>query len=140
MELFLGKKKIQNNELLDLKESQKDPIIKINKTDKYYTLIMYDIYAPSVYNPRYSPYLHYLNINIYNNNIDNGNIIKKYKPPSPPPKSGNHLYKLELYKHKNKYNINYDISRPNFNLKSFISQNNLLLIESIQFYVIPNNN
>ena len=43
-------------------------------------------------------YIHWLKVNITNNDINTGNIIISYKGPSPPPKTGIHHYIFELYK------------------------------------------
>ena len=138
MEITLGRKKIQNHELLDLKEAQKQFKININTNNDFSTIIIYDIYAPSVNNPTKSPYLHYLNVNIPKNNVNDGNILMTYVPPSPPPNSGNHKYIIELYRQNGRINPSVPSSRPNFPVEKFVNDNHLFLTEKNDFSVIPN--
>ena len=93
LEVYYNNKKIQNNEFITPIESQNMPLVKIisSSNNKIYTLVMYD---PDAVN---GTHVHWLVININDNNISNGKIILSYKGPAPPPKTGKHRYIFELY-------------------------------------------
>ena len=135
MEIYIGKKKLSNHDTLSVKEAKKVFRIKTIHDDFIYSVIIYDIYAPSVENPINSPYLHYLKVNINGDHDQNGKIISNYKPPSPPPNSGNHKYIIDIYVQKNTIKMDAIANRPKFNLESFVLKNNLKLFERFDFYV-----
>ena len=113
------------------------PIVKVKNLNKnsYYSLIMYDIHAPYKESPIYSPFIHWIVINIEGKLFDDGynySIYKKrstctsieYFPPSPP--KGVHKYIFEIYEQPNKKNcIKYSrfIRRSNFSLANFDKRN-----------------
>jgi len=93
MKIFYNGKIIKNNEFIKVTETKTEPLVNLNlDPNYYYTLIMYDPDAVG------GTYIHWLKINITNNDINTGNIIISYKGPSPPPKTGIHHYIFELYK------------------------------------------
>lgn len=93
MEVFYNGKKIRDNYILKVFESQLEPTIKLNvNPNNLYTLILFDPDALG------KTYIHWAKINITNNDINTGNIIIPYKGPSPPPKSGKHRYIFLLFK------------------------------------------
>jgi len=95
MKLIYNNKIIQNNEILTPNYTQKEPEIRIdtNKNDLY-SLVMYD---PDAVN---GTYIHWILVNIKNNNIKTGTIILPYKGPSPPPNTGKHRYIFEIFEQK----------------------------------------
>lgn len=121
---------IKNGLIIPFDKSQSRPDIKFNKSpDEYYTIIMVDPDAPSRQNPINKYWLHLL---IVNNNSE----IVKFEPPSPPTGSGNHRYVFFLLKqsgvlHGSKLkSVN---GRKNFNVREFIANNNLKVIDSVYF-------
>jgi len=93
MKIFYNGKIIKNNEFIKVTETKSEPLVNLNlDPNYYYTLIMYDPDAVG------GTYIHWLKVNITNNDINTGNIIISYKGPSPPPKTGIHHYIFELYK------------------------------------------
>jgi len=119
--------KIENNDMLQLTQVNTKPsyLLQNQIPNKYYTLMMIDIDAPSHDNPIYSPWLHWLIINIQNNSK---NELIPYYPPTPPKGSGNHRYIFILYEQQigqisNNKNIT---KREKFKLDSFIKSNNLI--------------
>lgn len=120
--------KITDGEIFELTKTQNKPLIKFGKNGFYYTVAMVDPDAPSAKNPIYKYWLHLLTIN---NNQD----VVSFEPPTPPSGSGPHRYYIFLLKQKskldeNKINIS---SRKNFNLGSFIAENDLEIIDNIHF-------
>jgi phosphatidylethanolamine-binding protein (PEBP) family uncharacterized protein len=100
MEVYYDGKKIKDGDFLKVTETQVQPKIKLNmNSNDLYTLIMYD---PDAVN---GTYIHWLCVNITNNDIKTGNIIIPYKGPAPPIGSGKHRYIFSLYK-QNQINTN----------------------------------
>lgn len=114
---------LKNNQNLSKLITKTKPSYTIQNSDpnKYYTLMMIDIDAPSHDNPIYSPWLHWLIIN-------NKDEIISYFPPTPPDNSGNHRYIFILYEQQNGqiFNNKNIIKRNNFKLDNFIKSNNLI--------------
>lgn len=94
----------------------------------YYTLIIYDVDAPSPSNPSASPFLHALIVNIPGNKIEQGNQLIPYTMPNPP--SGEHRYVIALYRQSYKVPINTISKRENFDLINFVNNNQLILVEN----------
>jgi len=92
MEVFYNENILQNNQFLNISETQAEPHINLNvNPNKLYTLVFYDPDAIS------GTYIHWIKTNITNSDIKTGNIIIPYKGPSPPPKTGKHHYIFNLY-------------------------------------------
>lgn len=125
-----------NNEIIfDFAESQYTPQIKFDTPqNEYRTILMVDPDAPSRDNPVNAHWLHLLIIN-------NGEIVAKYHPPSPPKGTGLHRYIFYLLKQKNildkdKLNlkkIGGKIDRKKFDINKFISDNELEIIDKVYF-------
>ncbi len=100
MEIFYNNELFNNDEFLDVFETQKQPEIKLNvDSKKLYSLIMYDPNAVK------GTFIHWLKLNITSNDIRTGNIIIPYKGPAPPPGSGIHHYIFELYEQSGENNL-----------------------------------
>jgi phosphatidylethanolamine-binding protein (PEBP) family uncharacterized protein len=126
------KKTIKHDEILKVSETQIEPKIKLNvDPNNLYTLILYDPDAVG------GTHIHWVKVNITNNDINTGNIIIPYKGPAPPPKSGKHRYIFNLYKQTGECKINpinervmgisnlkkmLNLDKPIFKIK-FISEN-----------------
>jgi phosphatidylethanolamine-binding protein (PEBP) family uncharacterized protein len=93
MEVFYNKQKLlKDGQFLSVYETQVEPDIKLNvNPNKLYTLVLYD---PDAVN---GTYVHWIKVNITNNDMKTGNIIIPYKGPAPPPKTGKHHYIFNLY-------------------------------------------
>ncbi len=131
MEISYNNKIIVNNQFIKPNETQNKPKLTIlQPSNKLLTLVMYD---PDAYG---GTHIHWIVSNITNNNVDNGNVIIKYKGPSPPAKTGKHRYIFELYEQShhldlylNKRTETIDFIKKTLNLKNpiskfqFISQN-----------------
>ena len=129
LEVYYNNKKIQNNEFITPIESQNMPLVKIisRSNNKIYTLVMYD---PDAVN---GTHVHWLVININDNNISNGKIILSYKGPAPPPKTGKHRYIFELYEQNSRIDVE-EMSERNIsinNIKDKLSISNY--VSKIQF-------
>jgi len=96
---ILYKDKVVSGQHLTPLQTRDVPII-IYKAEqsKLYTLIMYD---PDTAD---GDYIHFLDINIPNNNVTNGQILLYYKGPSPPPRTGVHRYIFLLFEQTGKIN------------------------------------
>ncbi|CAH6419046.1 Phosphatidylethanolamine-binding protein [uncultured virus] len=95
-----------------------------------YTLIIYDVDAPSPDDSRNSPFLHLLLANIPGNNIAASTVIAPYMPPNPPTGSGQHRYMIVLYNQKFLIPMSNIVERERFDLNGFINRYNLTLIDS----------
>lgn len=128
LDIYYNNKKIENNEFITPIESKNKPVVKINSnTNKIYTLIMYD---PDAIN---GTHVHWLIININDNNINSGKIILSYKGPSPPLKTGKHRYIFELYE-QNRINDIEEMTERNVSIETI--KNKLSIskyISKIQF-------
>ncbi len=92
MEVFYNQNLIKNGEILSVSETQVEPNIKLNvNPNKLYTLLLYDPDGIS------GTYIHWIRVNITNNDMKTGNIIIPYKGPAPPPNTGKHRYIFNLY-------------------------------------------
>lgn len=89
------KKLYKNNLFISIKESKKKPnvILRLNPI-KLYSLLMFDYEAVG------GNKIHWLIINIANNDILTGDTLIEYKGPSPPEGSGTHHYNFVLFVQK----------------------------------------
>lgn len=76
-----------------------------------YTLIIWDPDAP---NPSF---LHWLVVNIPEDQVQNGEVIVDYQPPTPP--SGTHRYYVGLYKQPMTLNLGATPERSGFSIDAF---------------------
>lgn len=124
-DIHIGNIAISNGKIYPLELVQTYPILKLPKSDKY-TIIMVDPDAPSMQNPIYKYWLHWLVIN-------NGQEVMSYMPPTPGKGSGVHRYFFLIYKQDYPlYNVSVT-NRKNFNLNQFIRDNKLKLVYQIYF-------
>ncbi|XP_030371721.1 protein D2 [Scaptodrosophila lebanonensis] len=94
--------------------------------DSYYTLLMVDPDVPSRYSPTLKEYLHWLVVNIPDNQLNLGDVRAGYMGSMPPEGSGLHRYVFLLYKQPEymKFKIptmakHNTLDRPKFNTKQF---------------------
>ena len=103
----------------------------------YYTVIIYDIDAPSPSNQEY-PFCHYLvvNMTIYRNQ---GDEILSYLPPNPPEGGKPHGYYINIFKQEEQTSPDYNIvyERQAFDVLDFIERHNLVLYDEFYFKVTP---
>lgn len=95
---FIDRKKTQ---FIPVDQTQMEPNVIISQTDyNFSSLFMYDPNAVK------GIFIHWLVINIPKNSfITAGEIKKKYYPPSPPARSGDHQYIFQLYGHNTELTI-----------------------------------
>jgi len=97
MEVFYNGNLLKNDDFFSVSETQVEPEIRLNvDPNKLYTLVLYDPDAVS------GTYIHWIKVNITNNDMKTGNIIIPYKGPAPPPKTGKHRYIFNLYQQNGK--------------------------------------
>lgn len=104
--------------------------------NKQYTIIMYDLDAPSPYEPTTSPYLHSLIVNIIGGSYGQGDVLMSYTPPSPP--DGQHRYYVDLYQQEDSLpqtRLSSTQDRKNFPVTTFVTDNNLSLLDDVVFHV-----
>jgi hypothetical protein len=123
--LSFGNYSVKNGETIDSNIAQAPLDVSISVPDGYYTLIMYDMSAPNAQVPTNSPFLHFLEINIPGNRIDQGDVLQSYHKPSPPPNSGNHVYVVDLFRQVGPISTNVTDERANFPLLEYVQLNNL---------------
>jgi phosphatidylethanolamine-binding protein (PEBP) family uncharacterized protein len=87
-----------------------------NTSDDLYSLVIWDPDAP---NPSF---LHWMVVNIPEDQILSGTTIQPYHPPTPP--SGTHRYYVGLFKQKNPIQPSFP-SRTGFSIDSFVNQYDL---------------
>ena len=98
---YQNTKLYKNNLFVTLQEASIEPLITLKNNKKnIYTLLMFDPNAVG------GNKIHWLIINITDNDINNGNILIKYKGPSPPKGSGKHHYTFVLAEQKKIIEIN----------------------------------
>ena len=91
--IYPSTKLYKNNLFLSIEESSVEPVINLDCESKsFYTLLMFDPEAVG------GNKIHWLIVNITNNNIFTGNTIVNYKGPKPPKDSGKHHYVLSLFR------------------------------------------
>ncbi len=128
----------KNNLFLSIKESSVEPtIILYYNPNKFYTFLMFDPYAVG------GTKIHWLIVNIIQNDISTGNTIVSYKGPKPPKNSGKHYYVFSLFRqHKfiepknlvlDSRFIGLDIL---FNMLK--TNNNYFTLENIKYFVSKN--
>lgn len=95
MDIFYGDIKLfKNNLYLETEKVQLKPKIVFNlNPNKFYTLVVFDPEAVG------GNKIHWLVINITNNNINNSKTLIKYKGPAPPKGSGTHHYVFSLFEY-----------------------------------------
>lgn len=105
---------------LNKKDTVSAPSVEFSKTGKLYTLIMWDPDVPSQSQPAF---LHWLVTNIQSPNDIQNNQVLEYKGPEPP--SGIHRYYFGLFEQQRQIAPKQP-ERPNFDIKQFINENNLI--------------
>jgi phosphatidylethanolamine-binding protein (PEBP) family uncharacterized protein len=116
--IFNGRQ-INNEEKVNIQDVLNKPKIKVNlNRNKLYTIMMVDPDAPSCTNPINKYWLHWLIVNTTD-------IILPFKPPSPPPGSGEHRYYIFLLEQQNQIKIKTIPDRPKFDINKFINEHNL---------------
>lgn len=128
----------KNNLFLSIEESSVEPIITLDyNQNKFYTLLMFDPDAVG------GNKIHWLIVNITNNNIFTGNTLIKYKGPNPPKDSGKHHYVFSLFRQHKFIDPNNIVLDSRFIEldKLFIilkTNNNHFILKSIKYFVSKN--
>ena len=110
-------------------ETVSQPSIEFTRTGKKYSLIMWD---PDASNPSF---LHWLVINLENQNQIREKEILNYFGPKPP--SGTHHYYFGLFEQQNTIQI-HPPERPGFNINEFTKENSLKEIAKVYMTVTAN--
>lgn len=107
------------------------------KNSTYYTLAMVDPDAPSRIEPTYREIIHWLVINIVENDLSTGEEIFEYVGSRPPLGTGYHRYVQLIYKQEEKFEIEEGVTtdRRNFSIRKFAEQYNLGQPFAGNFYV-----
>ena len=130
MEISYGENFINSNnsKFISVDETQVQHSVVISQNNNNFSsLFMYDPNAVK------KIFIHWLVINIPKNNfITNGEIKKKYYPPSPPKGSGDHQYFFQLYGHNTPLNIN-DNTVDDYESVSKYLLKNATLLQTLSF-------
>ena len=139
MEIIYPSTKLYKNKLfLSIQDSCIEPTINLDyNPNKFYTLLMFDPDAVG------GNKIHWLIVNITNNDLFTGNTVINYKGPNPPKSSSKHHYVFILFR---QYKF---IETKNLVLKSrFIeldklfnilrTNNNHFVLENIKYFVSKN--
>jgi phosphatidylethanolamine-binding protein (PEBP) family uncharacterized protein len=136
--IYPSTKLYKNNLFLSTNESSVEPVINLDCESKsFYTLLMFDPEAVG------GNKIHWLIVNITNNNIFTGNTIVNYKGPKPPKDSGKHHYVLSLFKQHKIIDPNNIVLDSRFIeldklFKMLKINNNYLKLENIKYFVSKN--
>ena len=136
--IYPSTKLYKNNLFLSIEESSVEPVINLDCESKsFYTLLMFDPEAVG------GNKIHWLIVNITQNDIFAGNTIVNYKGPKPPKDSGKHHYVLSLFRqHKiiDPKNIVLDSRFIELEklFKMFKINNNYFTLENIKYFVSKN--
>ena len=136
--IYPSTKLYKNNLFLSIEESSVEPVINLDYESKsFYTLLMFDPEAVG------GNKIHWLIVNITQNDIFTGNTIVNYKGPKPPKDSGKHHYVLSLFR-QNKIidpkNIVLDSRFIELDklFKMLKINNNYFTLENIKYFVAKN--
>jgi hypothetical protein len=99
---------------------------------KLATVIFYDLDAPYPNHAVNSPYLHMLVINAPNGNLQAGQALIEYAPPSPPQDSAMHRYVFAVYEQAGPIHPELISQRERFNLNQFVLNNQLRLLGELE--------
>jgi phosphatidylethanolamine-binding protein (PEBP) family uncharacterized protein len=101
------------------------PNIEFQNTGKLYSLIMWDPDVP----PQIQPgFVHWIVTNLQSQNDIQNNQVLEYKGPNPP--SGIHRYYFGLFEQQGHIKPKQP-ERPNFNIDSFIKENDLKKVSEV---------
>ena len=129
----------KNNLFLSIQDSNITPTITLDyNLKKFYTLLMFDPDAVG------GNKIHWLIVNITQNDIFTGNTLIRYKGPAPPKGSGKHHYVISLFRqHKFIETKNIVLDSRFIGLdKLFIllkTNNNHFILKDIKYFVSKNN-
>ena len=138
LEVSFGDISIYNDQIVGFQIAKQPFNISIKgDSSQLYTLVIYDLSAPHARNPMNSPLIHFLEVNIPGSNIDQGDVILEYMPPSPGPKSGNHIYVVDLFRQNGKITPEISNERESFPLLPFTKTYNLTHQSRLIFRVNP---
>lgn len=117
---------------LPLEATENEPLLEwpAPPLDTYVTLICYD---PNAIAPAW---LHWLVVNCVGTSPNSGDTLLEWAPPAPPPNTGKHEYKIQLFKHT--YKIPVDVAptqRGYFNVREFAEKNRLEPMAKTSFFV-----
>jgi hypothetical protein len=129
MKLFLGSIPLPNDQWHDLSEWSQLNIGWDSVPGTLYTLIIYDMDAPSPTHPTKAPLVHLLLINIPGSDISKGQAIASYIAPNPLAGTGQHKYMFQVYRQSAPMPIFKLPARKNFNIKAFTEKERLHLID-----------
>jgi phosphatidylethanolamine-binding protein (PEBP) family uncharacterized protein len=137
LKVVFGNHRIKNKEKLPLKEVQSKPNVIFNKpANKYYTYILVDPDAPYRNEPTYKHVLHWLVVNV-SNDEKTQTIVDKFRPSSPPAprnqgESNEHRYFFYLFEQPSLIEVP-EQKRMKFNLDQFIRKYKLKPIRSVMY-------
>lgn len=122
---------ITNYQFWPSNRAQQPPIVEWSPAShSLYTVIMYDLDAPYPNDPHL--FLHWLVVNVPGNDIDLGQTVVSYLPPSPPNDSPPHQYVVAVYRQRSM--IYPDIgSRSNLSLINLVRHYGLSLVGKVYF-------
>jgi len=137
MRVAFDSTQVQENSTIGSKTARGDLALSWTaEPDKFYTLVIYDMTAPSAKDTSDSPFVNYLIINIPGNRVDEGHVLASYMPPVPSPGSGTHSYLVELYEQKGYFEDTFLLRRERANLMAIYPQwQKPTLVDEFRFQV-----
>lgn len=123
-----GKKLLKNFPIELIEFDNLEYTWNFNKKDLF-TIMIYDADAPYPNKPSKSPYLHFLMINVPENDETKGDVIAELSNPNPPYNSEPHRYFIDIYLQADRYNAkNRNDKRNNFPVERFKNNHDLTLV------------
>lgn len=139
MNVSFGNLNLVDGQTVNIEDAQKDLFISWpGNPDFLYTLVVYDMSFPSVYDTSKSPFVHFFVTNIPGTRIDEGSVVIDYLSPRPPVGSGDHLFVIDIYLQKSMINFSPTNDRENIDVKNLSA--GLQFIGRLNFYVSPTQN
>jgi len=137
LEVKYGSQQVKLGETLQKDKTGQQPTVKFEKIkDKLVTLIMVDPDAPSQTNATNRSWLHWLIVNIRENDISSGKVVAEYNGPAPPSGSGPHRYVLLVLPQSDSIENIPQIPRPKFDIAKFIRDYSLAEPTYGNFYTV----
>jgi len=132
-----GDHEVKIGETLTKDQTTSQPNLKLEGAgDALQTVVLIDPDAPSKSDPTRRSWLHWLVVNVRDNNVDSGKTVVSYNGPSPPKGSGPHRYIILTFSQNREINVSPAPERASFNIANFISQNSLTGPKTGNFYLV----
>lgn len=127
-QVFFGSRVIQNGQVISQVEANERMSVDWAADPKHdHTVMMFDMDTQR-------PLVHFLEVNIPGNQMEKGQIIRRYRKPSPP--SGEHHYYIDVFTQTGPIQVPENIDWTTFDIPTFVNQYGLKLADRTSFSVM----